>query len=70
MPLIQAAFPIWRQLEEETGTELLTENGALFLGRLDSGFVKGALATAGYHDLPYDILEPETCAVTLCPSTR
>ncbi len=60
VPLLQAAFPIWRQLEEETGAELLTENGALFLGRPDSGFVEGALATAKYHGLPYDILEPET----------
>ena len=60
VPLIQAAFPIWRQLEQDTDTELLTENGALFLGRLDSGFVKGALATADQHGLPYDILEPET----------
>ena len=60
VPLLQAAFPIWRQLEEETGAELLTENGALFLGRPDSGFVEGALTTAKHHGLPYDILEPET----------
>ncbi|HKA09908.1 MAG TPA: N-methyl-L-tryptophan oxidase [Candidatus Dormibacteraeota bacterium] len=60
VPLLQAAFPLWRQLEEETATELLTENGALFLGRLDSGFVKGARATADHHSLPYDILDPDT----------
>lgn len=60
VPLLQAAFPIWRQLEEETGADLLTENGALFLGRLDSGFVEGALATAQHHGLPYDVLQPET----------
>lgn len=60
VPLVQAAFPLWRQLEEETATELLTENGALFLGRLDSGFVQGAQATADHHGLPYDILDPDT----------
>lgn len=60
VPLVQATFPLWRQLEEETATELLTENGALFLGRLDSGFVQGAQATADHHGLPYDILDPDT----------
>ncbi len=57
VPLLQAAFPIWRQLEEESGRELLNENGALFLGRPDAGFVKEARATADAYDLPYEMLD-------------
>ena len=60
VPLLQAAFPIWRQLEEESGENLLTENGALFLGRPDAGFVKEARATADHYGLPYEILDLDT----------
>src|ERR1700716_2664696 len=33
--LVQAAFPLWRELEERTGQRLLTLTGALMIGRED-----------------------------------
>jgi len=57
VPLIQAAFPLWRELEEETGQRLLTENGALFIGHPDSGYLPDAIATARAYDLPYELLD-------------
>src|SRR5437879_3226690 len=57
VPLIQAAFPLWRELERETGQHLLTENGALFIGRTDSGYLPDAIATAEAYGLPYELLD-------------
>src|SRR5438105_6337486 len=57
VPLIQAAFPLWRELERETEKQLLTENGALFIGRADSGYVPDAIATAEEYGLPYELLD-------------
>src|SRR5256886_8468343 len=57
VPLIQAAFPLWRELEQETGQHLLTENGALFIGHPDSGYLPDAIATARAYDLPYELLD-------------
>src|SRR5438309_8241748 len=57
VPLIQAAFPLWRELEVETDQQLLTENGALFIGRADAGYVPEAIATAQQYDLPHEVLD-------------
>src|SRR5438309_943889 len=57
VPLIQAAFPLWRELERETQKQLLTENGALVIGRADSGYVPDAIATAEQYDLPHEVLD-------------
>ncbi|MDQ6772628.1 MAG: N-methyl-L-tryptophan oxidase [Candidatus Dormibacteraeota bacterium] len=59
VPLVQAAFGHWRELERETGVELLTETGAVFIGRPDTGFVGDARHTAETCGLPYEILEPD-----------
>src|SRR5438105_1034278 len=57
VPLIQAAFPLWRELERETQKQLLTENGALFIGRVDAGYVPDAIATAERYGLPHELLD-------------
>jgi len=57
VPLLQRAKQLWRDLEAETGTELLTMTGGLAIGGLDSGLVTGVLASALRHDLPHRVLD-------------
>jgi len=46
VPLILAAFQHWRELERETGKQLLTENGALFIGDPGGSYLGDVLRTA------------------------
>jgi sarcosine oxidase len=57
VPLGQLARKLWRQLEQETGTEVLTVTGGLMIGHPESGVVAGTLESAKQHDLPYGVLE-------------
>ena len=57
VPLLQRAKQLWRDLEAETGTELLTLTGGLAIGGLDSGLVTGVLASALQHDLSHRVLD-------------
>jgi len=57
VPLLQRARQLWRELEAETGTELLTMTGGLAIGRRDSGLVIRVLASAAQHDLPHRVLD-------------
>jgi len=56
VPLLQLAFPLWRELERETGAHLLNANGALFIGWPDSGYLTQVRSTADSYGLPYEIL--------------
>ena len=57
VPLAQAAFPLWRQLEAESGDSLLTMTGALMIGAPYSRVVRGALASAHQHGLAHQLLD-------------
>ena len=57
VPLLQAAAPLWRDLEAETGEPLLTMCGALMIGQPESVVVKGALRSARVHGLDHDLLD-------------
>jgi sarcosine oxidase len=57
VPLILAAFQHWRELERETGKQLLTENGALFIGDPDGSYLGDVLRTAEEYDLPHEMLD-------------
>jgi sarcosine oxidase len=59
VPLVQVAFRLWRELEHESGTSLLTQTGALMIGRPDAEVVAGTLLSAGEHNLPHEILEAD-----------
>lgn len=59
VPLVIAALPLWRRLEEETGRPLLTMNGGLMIGPLESPFIAGVLESVGRYDLVHDVLDPE-----------
>jgi sarcosine oxidase len=57
VPLLERAGQLWRELETETGIELLTLTGGLAIGETDSGLVKGVLASAALHGLPHRVLD-------------
>ena len=57
VPLVREAFTLWRELESETGADLLTMTGALMIGEPDSAAVKGALASASTHGLEIEQLD-------------
>jgi sarcosine oxidase len=57
VPLLQETFPMWRELERSTQTDLLTITGLLTLGRPDSESIVGALAAARQHRLETRVLD-------------
>jgi sarcosine oxidase len=57
VPLLNRAGQLWRELETETGTELLTLTGGLAIGELDGGLVTRVIASAALHDLPHRMLD-------------
>src|SRR4051812_3022550 len=56
VPLVKRAYELWRELEAETGSELLKITGGLTMGEPQSGFVSGALASSQLYNLPYEYL--------------
>jgi sarcosine oxidase len=56
VPLGRLAMDLWRQLEHDSGTMLLTTTGGLMIGSPDSEAVRGTLRSAQQHDLPHEIL--------------
>jgi sarcosine oxidase len=59
VPMVQRAHELWRELEERTGTPLMTINGGLMIGPRDGGLVSGTLRSAKEYGLPCEILEAE-----------
>lgn len=55
VPLVQRAYALWRDLEAETGRDLLTITGGVTIGAPGSDFVEGALASARLHGLPHEL---------------
>ena len=59
VPLLQETFPLWRELEAATGTELLTLTGALMIGPPSAEAVSGALAAAADYALDVRLLKAD-----------
>jgi sarcosine oxidase len=59
VPLVRRAHELWRELEERSGTALMTINGGLMIGPPDGVVVSGTLRSAAQHSLPYEVLSPE-----------
>jgi sarcosine oxidase len=57
VPLLHETFPLWRELEKATGSQLLTLNGALMIGSRSSEVVTGTLAAASTHGLDVELLD-------------
>jgi sarcosine oxidase len=56
VPLLRRSYELFEQLERDTGTDLLTITGGLYLGRPDSETVAGSLRAAEAWDLPHEML--------------
>src|SRR5918995_3914050 len=56
VPLVQRAEQLWRELEREVGEQLFVRTGGLMIGAENSALVRGALASAEQHGLPYEML--------------
>jgi len=59
VPLLQETFPLWRELEDLTGAQLLTLTGALMIGSRSSATVVGALSAAAVHGLDVEVLNAD-----------
>lgn len=59
VPLIQRAWRLWRELERATGQSLVTRTGGLSIGRPDSAYVAGSVASARAHGLGYEVLDAD-----------
>src|SRR5437016_11857653 len=58
VPLARRAFRGWYELEQRTGTHLLTKCPCLSIGRPDGGLMTCARAGAGGHGLSLEALTP------------
>ncbi len=59
VPLVQRAYQLWRNLELEAGTPLLSITGGITIGAPESSHVVGALESSRLHGLPYELLTAE-----------
>ncbi len=59
VPLVLRAYELWRELEKETGRELLLKTGGLMIGPPESPIVRGSLESARVHSIPHRLLAAE-----------
>jgi sarcosine oxidase len=57
VPLLRAAYPLWRELEARSGRLLLTITGIVEIGAPTSDLVAGTLHSSRLHGLPHEILD-------------
>ena len=57
VPLIRRSYALWRELEGESGRELLRITGGLYLGAPESGLISGVRASVREHGLAHDELD-------------
>ncbi|HEX6750718.1 MAG TPA: N-methyl-L-tryptophan oxidase [Longimicrobium sp.] len=62
VPLVQRAYELWRALERDAATPLMTLHGGLMIGPRDGMLVEGTLRSAEEHGLPYELLSPREVA--------
>src|ERR1700693_1497066 len=57
VPLVRAAYPLWRALEQKSGQSLLQITGIIELGAPDGTLVAGTLRSSRAHALPHEVLD-------------
>jgi sarcosine oxidase len=57
VPLLRAAYPLWRELEARSGRSLLTVTGIVEIGAPASELVAGTLRSSRLHGLPHEMLD-------------
>src|SRR5581483_11996491 len=60
VPLLLRAYELWRELELQTGKELLRITGGLMIGRPESATVACSLASAREHGLHHWMVDAAT----------
>ena len=58
VPLVRRAHELWRELERNSGSSLMTITGGIMIGPPDGVVVPGTLRSAEEHGLPHEILTP------------
>ena len=58
VPLLLRARELGRELEQETGMQVLNLNGGLVIGPENFPHIRNALTCVGDFDLPHHLLEP------------
>lgn len=56
VPLAKRAGQLWRQLEDESGREILTKTGGVRAGSASADNVEGAAKVCDEHDIEYELL--------------
>ena len=62
VPLLKRAWELWRELERESGVELLRQTGGVYVGPPDGELVAGSLRSAREHHLAHELLDPDALA--------
>ena len=57
VPLLLRAYELWKQLERETGADLMALGGGLMIGPPESRIFTGSKAAADEYGLPYEVLD-------------
>ena len=57
VPLVRAAYPLWRALEQKSGESLLQITGIIELGAPEGALVAGTLRSSRAHALPHEVLD-------------
>jgi len=57
VPLLRRAYELWRELEKESGQNLLHITGGLYIGPRERGLVAGSMEAAIKHALPFELLD-------------
>src|SRR5437763_3262239 len=56
VPLVQRAYQLWADLENQSGRQLLLQTGGVMIGAPDGVLVRGAKLSAEEHGLEHEIL--------------
>ncbi len=62
VPLLRAAYPLWRELEARSGESLMSVTGILEIGAPTSELVAGTLRASRLHGLAHEILDQRALA--------
>ena len=57
VPLVQRAYELWAELEQEAGEQLYLKTGGVKIGARDSEVFSGAVQSAREHKLSHEILD-------------
>jgi sarcosine oxidase len=62
VPMLLRARELWRELEAETGRDLLTVTGGLMIGDAGSGEIRNVIDSAERFALPHEVLDADAMA--------